>query len=193
MTTKRYMTPLKYVDGNGKEISTKVYFEIDPIELTDWLFTHQFEANELRASLIELQELEKQDSRNLTPDEVGTLLSVIKLLADISAGRPTDDGAYFIKDPNWTSSYAYRAFREFLLTNPNETQEFLATLLNNDVMEKFTEAMLKTNETAAAEAANAEVIQEAIKSDSGPETIAAMEAKIAELKAKAAAEAADQS
>lgn len=179
--TNRYMTPLKYEDGNGQQRTTKVYFELDPIELVDWTFENAFEANELRASLIELREIEKEDSRDLTPDEIRTMLGVIKLLAQLSAGRPTDDGDYFLKDPNWTSSYAYRAFRTLLLTSPKETQTFLTTLLDEKTMQQFAEALDTANEENEA-AAPAEA--ETRTSDSGEDTIEKYKARIAELEAQ---------
>lgn len=178
--TNRYMTSLSYTDGNGKKRTTKVYFELDPIELMDWTMENAFEANELRASLIELQAIEKEDSRDLTPDEVATMLGVIKLLAQLSAGRPTDDGEYFLKDPNWTSSYAYRAFRTLLLTNSKETQQFLTTVLDNDVMVKFTEALDRAN------AENAAAADSERTSDSGPDVVEKMKAQIAEQQAEIA-------
>ena len=141
MTNKRYMTPLKYTDGNGKTRTTKVYFELDPIELVDWTFENPYQAAELRDSLSELEEIEREDSRDLTQPEIRMMLGVIKLLSQISAGKPDDSGDYFHKDPSWTSSYAYRAFRVLLLTNAKETETFLKTLLDNDTMEKFNQAL----------------------------------------------------
>ena len=154
--TERYMTPIKYTDGNQKSRTAQLYFELDPIEFVDWTMEHPFEANELRASLIELRDIEKEDSRDLSQEEIRTMLGVIKLLAELSAGRPTDDGEYFLKDPNWTSSYKYKGFRMFLMTNPKEVQEFLKQLLDNDVMEKFTEALEEANAKAEAEAGSSE-------------------------------------
>lgn len=170
----RYRTPLKYKDGNGKERTGVVYFELDPIELTDWTMENPFEANELRASLMELQAIEKEESRDLTQDEIRTMLGVIKLLAQISAGRPTDDGAYFLKDPNWTSSYMYKGFRLFLMTNPREVDQFLKQLLDNDVMEEFTKAINEANEKLEAEAPER-------SGDSNEDTIAKMQKKIEDL------------
>jgi hypothetical protein len=166
------MTPLKYTDGNQKEL--------DPIELTDWTMENPFEANELRASLIELREIEQMESHDMTPDEIRTMLYVIKLLAQLSYGRPTDDGEYFLKDPNWTSSYKYRGFRMFLMTNPKEVQEFLKQLLDNDVMEKFTGALAEANEKMEAE----EATDTPRKSDSGDETVEKMKARIKELEGR---------
>lgn len=177
--TNRYYTPLIYKDGNGKDRNVKLTFELDPVELMDWVFDNPFDANELLGSLAELREIEKEDSRNLTEEEVRTMLGVIKLLAQISAGRPTEDGEYFIKDPNWISSYAYRGFRTFLLTHPNETTQFLNTLLDNDVMEEFVKAVGEANEKADGEAP-----AEATNSDSGPDTVAKMQARIKELEAR---------
>lgn len=176
--TNRYSTPLKYKDGNGKDRMTKLYFELDPVELTDWTLEHPFEANELRASMIELRDIEREDSRDLTQDEIRTMLGVIKLLAQLSAGRPTDDGEYFLKDLNWTSSYAYRGFRIFLMTNPKEVRQFLSTLLDNDTMATFTTALEEANEKMEQD------IPEG-KSDSGPDTVAKMQARIQELESAA--------
>ena len=157
---------------------------MDPIELTDWTFENPFDANELKASLAELSEIEKEDSRDLTYDEVRTMLGVIKLLAQISAGRPTDDGDYFLKDPNWTSSYAYRGFREFLMTNPREVQQFLSTLLDNDTMLKFTEALTAANAKVDAEAAEVTHVATSQGSDSKDEILEKMKAKVAEMEAE---------
>lgn len=174
MTTKRYQTPISYTDGNGKKRTTKLYFELDPIELTDWTFENPFEANELQASLAELKDIEEEDSRDLTQEEIRTMLGVIKLLAQISAGRPTEDGEYFLKDPNWTSSYAYRAFRQFLLTNPKEVQQFLKQLLDNDTMSLFTKALSDANDKLEAEQGPAPKGTP----DSGESVEAKMEARI---------------
>jgi hypothetical protein len=178
------MTPLKYTDGNQKERTGKVYFELDPIELTDWTMENPFEANELRASLIELREIEQMESHDMTPDEIRTMLYVIKLLAQLSYGRPTDDGEYFLKDPNWTSSYKYRGFRMFLMTNPKEVQEFLKQLLDNDVMEKFTGALAEANEKMEAEEAT-----DTKGADSGDDVAAKMERRIREQITRELAEA----
>lgn len=172
--TNRYMTPLKWTDGNGKVRTGQVYFELDPIEFTDWTFANPFEANELRASLMELKDAEAEDSRDMSQDEIRTMLYVIKLLAQLSYGRPTDDGEYFIKDPNWTSSYKYRSFRMLLMTNPKEVQEFLKAILDTDVMDKFTAALAEANAKAEAE-------DTPRQSDSGEDTVAKMKARIAEL------------
>lgn len=177
MTATRYMTPLKYKDGNGKERMTKLYFELDPIELADWTYDNPFDANELQAGLAELQRVEEEDSRDLTQDEIRTMLSVIRLLARISAGRPTDDGEYFIKDPNWTSSYAYRGFRTFLMTNPREVQEFLKTLLAGDTMDTFVKALQDANEKAELEEKSTTNVREG---DSGESVEAKMEKRIRE-------------
>lgn len=172
--TNRYMTPLSYIDGNQKKRTAQVYFELDPIELVDWTMENPFEANELRASLVELREIEKMESHDMTPDEIRTMLYVIKLLARLSYGRPTDDGEYFLKDANWTSSYKYRGFREFLMTHPKETQQFIKQLLDNDVMERFTAALSEANEKVEAEEASDH------GGDSGESVEAKMEKKIRE-------------
>lgn len=186
--TNRYMTPIKYKDGNQKERTAKLYFELDPIELLDWTFEHPFEANELLASLIELQEIEKQESRDLTQDEIRTMLGMIKILSELSAGRPTDDGEYFVKDPNWTSSYKYRGFREFLMTNPKEVEQFLTQLLDNNVMEEFADAITKANSNLEAEAAEVPT-KPGGGQPSQEELIAAWKAKEAEKAAANASQA----
>lgn len=171
----RYMTPIKYTDGNQKARTAQLHFELDPIEFVDWTMANPFEANELRASMIELRDIEKEDSRDLTQDEIRTMLGVIKLLAELSAGRPTDDGEYFLKDPNWTSSYKYKGFRMFLMTNPKEVEEFLKQLLDNDTMEKFTAALEEANAKAEAEGAGT---PEGRGPDSGDDVRTKMEAEI---------------
>jgi hypothetical protein len=148
----RYSTPLIYTNGLGKDVNKTLHFELDPLEFLDWTVNNRFEANELQAGLLEIQRagLEQKD-RDLNPDEVTTLLNIIKILVQLSAGRPDDAGEYFLKDPNWTSSYAYRGFRTFLLEKPKEMNQFLESLLNNDIMEKFAETIAKANDDAEAE------------------------------------------
>lgn len=147
----RYSTPLIYTNGLGRTVNKTLFFELDPIEFMDWTVNNRFAANELQAGLTEIRDagLEKE-SRDLTPDEITTLLNIIKILVQLSAGRPDEDGEYFLKDPNWTSSYAYRGFRTFLLEKPNEMNEFLTSLLDNDVMEKFAQAIQSANDDAEA-------------------------------------------
>lgn len=149
MATNRYMTPIKYKNGNGITRTAKLYFELSPVELADWAIDNAFEANELAASLREMREIHEEEERDLTSDEIQTMLGVIRTLAKISAGKPSEDGEYFIKDPNWTDSYAYLAFRVFLMTHPNETNQFLTTLLDSDVMDEFNKALTKANEENA--------------------------------------------
>lgn len=149
MPANRYMTPLRYKNGNGVERNTKIYFELSPVELADWTIDNPFLANELAASLSEMREVHAEESRDLTPDEIQTMLGVIRMLAQISAGKPSEDGEYFIKDPNWTSSYAYREFRKFLMTHPNETNQFLTTLLDDEAIDEFNKALAKANEENA--------------------------------------------
>lgn len=177
MTNNRYMTPLKYKDGNGKERTTKLYFELDPIELMDWTFANPWEANELLGSLSEMAAAERDESRNLTQDEIRTALGVIRILAILSAGKPSDDGEYFHKDKHWTDSYAYREFRKFLLTNPKEMIEFQKQLLDNDVMEQFASAVKEGTEKYNAEVeAGGGTPQRG--PDSGEDVRAKMEAEI---------------
>lgn len=176
--TNRYMTPLKYKDGNGKERRTQVHFELDPIELMDWTMENPFEANELLASLSELSDIEQENSRDLTQEEIRTMLYVIKLLTQISAGRPTEDGEYFLKDPNWTSSYAYRGFREMLLSNPKECESFLTALLDNNVMSDFTRTLTEANEKVQLDAQENATSNKQENRDAGPDTIEKMREKI---------------
>lgn len=186
MSTNRYMTPLKYKDGNGKERRTQVHFELDPIELMDWTMENPFEANELLASLSELSDIEQENPRDLSHDEIRTMLYVIKLLARISAGRPTEDGEYFLKDPNWTSSYAYRGFREMLLSNPKEVQSFLGALLDNNVMGDFTRTLTEANEKAELDAEENKTSNQQEDRDSGPDTLEKMREKIRLMESKSA-------
>lgn len=151
MAKNRYMTPLKYKNGNGDTRTTKLYFELSPVELADWTVENPFDANELQASMQEIQEAGLDKDRLLTRDEINTMMGVVKLLAQISAGRPTDDGEYFIKDPNWISSYAYREFRTFLFTQPKEMNQFLETLLDNEIMEEFNLTLETANKKHAKE------------------------------------------
>lgn len=176
----RYTTPFKYTDGNGKERHTTATFELDPIEFMDWTFEHPFEANELQASMSELNEVAQGVSRDLTQDEIRTMLYVIKILTQLSYGTPDDAGDYFIRDPRWADSYKYRGFRMFLMTHPKEVEQFLNALLDNDVMEKFTKALQEANDRTQAEKV---VVGDGSTPDSGPDTVAKMQQRIKELEA----------
>ncbi len=177
---RRYNTPLKYKNGAGDTKFTKLFFELDPLEFMDWVINNTFDANELMAGLQEIQDAGLEENpRDLTRDEVATLLNIIKVLVRLSAGKPTDDDEYFLKDPNWTSSYAYRGFRLFLLEKPAEMNQFLKTLLDGGVMEEFTATLQKAQEDQPAEAQ--------ANSDNSPETLEKMRAKVAQLEAQQAA------
>lgn len=176
--TNRYMTPLSYEDGNGKKRTAQLYFELDPIELVDWTMSNPWDANELLGSLSEMAATEREDSRDLTQEEIRTALGVIRILAMLSAGKPSDDGEYFHKDKHWTDSYAYRGFRKLLLTNPKEMIEFQKALLDNDVMEQFAAAV-----TEGSEKFKAEDTGSTKSADSGEETIEKYKARIKELEA----------
>lgn len=194
--TERYMTPIEYVNGKGQKKRAQLYFELDPIELTDWVFANPFEANELRASFTELEKIEQEESRDLTQDEVRMLMWIIKILAELSAGRPDDSGEYFIRDKNWTSSYAYRGFRFFLLTHPKETQEFLRVLMNATVMQEFTGALQKAyqepEEQATKPSEPSAPTERSLREMSVEEMQVEMQRKIAENAARQASASAGQ-
>ena len=178
----RYSTTLTYENGKRQKVTKNLVFELDPLEFLDWSINNRFSANELQSGLEDIRNagLEKLD-RDLRPDEIATLLNIIKVLVDLSAGKPDDDGEYFVKDPNWTSSYAYRGFRRFLLENPVEMNKFTSSLLDNDVMEKFTASITQENTSLTDQ-----------NSDNNSETVEKMRAKIAELEAANQAKPSDE-
>lgn len=148
----RYSTPIKYKNGNGVYRTTTLHFELTPTQMADWVIDNPFDANELQASLAEMSSVEQEPDRNLTQDEIMVMLGVVRILSRISAGKPSEDGEYFIKDPNWISSYAYEGFREMLFVRPKEMVLFLQKLMSNDALSQFNTALEKVNADAAAEA-----------------------------------------
>lgn len=180
VNVKTYTTPINYIDGKGKNRTAKLHFRLTPSQLMDWVFENPFEANELLAGMEEMRRVYEQESHDLSRENLMTMFGLIKTLAKISAGRPDADGDYFIKDPNWTSSYQYEGFRQFLMVNPKETGVFLNALLDNETITAFTGALAESNDRIAEEAA----ASSAGKPDSGPEVAQNMRTKLAQKEAE---------
>lgn len=143
------MTPLSYTNFNGQKRTTKLYFHVTPRELADWMFENGEKADRLIADFekvrVNLEANEGVDQANLSQEDVRTMLRLVRVLAELSYGTPSDDGEVFDKSDinRFVHSAAYDAFRMFLFENPKELETFLTSLLSEDVVKEFGDRMSK--------------------------------------------------
>lgn len=135
-----YSTPLRYTNFNGVEKHTTLHFHLTPREFTDWAIDNMEEANRMTEAFADLPEQIEQNPGLATTEQKITMLQMIRLLAELSYGKPSEDGEYFDKsDKKFAHSAAYDAFRLFLFQNGKELTTFIETILNKDVLKAFTE------------------------------------------------------
>lgn len=135
-----YMTPLNYTNFAGAKKSTKLHFHITPVEFADWMMDNKAEADKMLEALSGMEEaMEANPNGEATEAQKLTMLRLIRTLAEISYGKPSDDGEVFDKSETEKFRYsaAYAAFRMFLFENQKEMLAFFQTLLNEDVIKEF--------------------------------------------------------
>lgn len=135
-----YMTPLNYTNFAGAKKSTKLHFHLTPREFTDWMVDNKDEADKLLRAFTSMQEdMEAQPDGDATESQKLSMLRLVRVLAELSYGQPSDDGEVFDKSETkkFTYSAAYDAFRLRLFENPKELLTFIQTLLNEEVMKDF--------------------------------------------------------
>lgn len=135
-----YMTPLQYENFNGAKKTVKLFFHLTPREFADWMISNGEEADKFERDFTEMQE-QMQDDPDGEPstEQKRTMLRLVKVIAELSQGIPSDDGEFFDKTSNkkFIYSAAYDAFRLFLFEHPKELEEFIKSLLNEDVISEF--------------------------------------------------------
>lgn len=139
-----YMTPLNYENFNGVKKSVRLHFHVTPREFADWMLAHPEESELFQREFELLQEaVDANPEGNATKSQIYTMLRIVKVLAEIGYGTPSDDGEYFDKSETSKFAYsaAYEAFRLMLFEKPKELQTFITTLLNDDVIGEFTTAI----------------------------------------------------
>jgi len=140
-----YMTPLKYKNFAGQERTTKLHFHITPREFADWMIDNPDEADSLSNSFSEVQQgnTETLTAGDATTQQKLAMLRLVRVLAELGYGKPSEDGEIFDKSENKKFKYsaAYDAFRLFLFENPKEFVSFITTLLNEEVINEFSTRM----------------------------------------------------
>lgn len=144
-----YMTPLRYTNFNGVEKTTKLHFHLTPRELTDWMVDNKDDADKLVAAFSEMQPvMESNPEGEATTEQKLTMLKLVRILAELSYGKPSEDGEHFDKSDikKFNHSAAYDGFRMFLFQNPKELVSFIETILNEQVISEFSSRLAEANE-----------------------------------------------
>lgn len=139
-----YMTPLNYVNFNGIKKSTKLHFHVTPREFTDWMIDNPDKAERLNEAFSDFTtQVEENPNGEASTEQKLSMLKLVRVLAEIGYGKPSDDGEFFDKSTTDKFAYsaAYDAFRIFLFENPKELVTFLQTLLNEEVVSEFSGRM----------------------------------------------------
>ena len=154
------MTPRKYKNFNDVEKSSKLYFHVTPREFTDWMIDHKDKADELIAAFSDMNDqMETNPDGEASMEQKLSMLKLVRILAEISYGKPDEDGEHFDKSglEKFKHSAAYDAFRVFLFENAKEMVAFINTLLNQEVIAEFSKSVqAMNNEQAELEGAPAD-------------------------------------
>lgn len=135
-----YMTPLSYTNFSGVKKQTTLHFHITPRELTDWMVEHKALADELLEAFSDMQEeMAANPDGEATERQKLSMLRLVKILAEVSYGKPVDGGEVFDKSEaeSFKFSAKYDAFRVFLFERPKELETFINTIMNNEVLAEF--------------------------------------------------------
>lgn len=136
-----YQTPIRYTNFAGKERNTTLYFHLTPRELADWMVDNLDEALRFKAGLEEM-DVDAAEG-DATIKQKTTMLMLVRTLAEISNGTPSEDGEYFDKSEikKFIHSAAYDAFRVFLFEKPKELKQFVETLMDEQATREFAKAL----------------------------------------------------
>lgn len=135
-----YMTPLNYTNFSGVKKSAKLHFHVTPREFADWMVDNRRTADQMMEDFNSMQDtMENDPDGEATQDQKMTMLRLVRVLAEISYGKPSDDGEVFDKSElaEFIYSAKYDGFRMFLFENPKEMETFINTLLNSEVIAEF--------------------------------------------------------
>lgn len=137
-----YMTPIAYTNFNGAKKQTKLHFHITPREFADWMIDNKQAADRLLADFTEMQSsMEADPDGEATEAQKLSMLRLVKILAELSYGHPSEDGELFTHDETFKYSAKYDAFRMFLFTNIKELETFIQTILNEEVIAEWGKQM----------------------------------------------------
>lgn len=135
-----YSTPLRYKNFAGVEKNVTLYFHLTPRELADWMLENMDVAERVRRALGEIDVENLDEDADATTEQKSAMLSLVRVLAELSNGHPSDDNEYFDKSGlgKFVHSAAYDAFRLFLFEHPKELRTFIETLLPEESVMEFT-------------------------------------------------------
>lgn len=138
-----YIKKISYENFLGEPKETTLHFHLTPREFSDWMLNNMNEAIALQVAFEKMAGLGAGDA--VSPQNMTTIHGLVKLLAEMSYGVPSDDGEYFDKSDakKFTTSAAYDEFRLWLFTNPSEVEKFINTVLNPEVIDEFVKKATK--------------------------------------------------
>lgn len=139
-----YVREVKYENYLGEEKTKKLHFHLTPREFADWMSANMAKAFQLRDSFQGL--MAKDDKDTVSPEGLASMTALIKLLCELSYGIPSEDGEVFDKSggKQFVQSAAYEAFALTMFLDPEEMTNFVNTVLNPEVVNKFMEGIKKT-------------------------------------------------
>lgn len=146
-----YSTPLKYTNFNGVTRMTKLHFHLTPREFVDWMLEDREKADKLMSDFQRVRgdivdengNIKEEADANFSSEDIRIMLRMVKVLAELSYGVPSDDGEHFDKSglQKFIYSAAYDGFRMFLFENPKELEAFFNGVLNEEVVSEFGKRM----------------------------------------------------
>ena len=152
-----YSTPIRYTNFNGVKKTTTLYFHLTPRELADWMLDNMAHAERLQRTLGGIEEAAAADALgDATTEQKSAMLNLVRVLAELSNGVPTDDGEVFDKSGirQFVHSAAYDAFRLFLFENPKELAQFVEVLLPEESLKEFASVLAESGKAPVLESEN---------------------------------------
>lgn len=137
-----------YTDYDGNEVSEKLYFNLNVMELRHIKFDGIPEIvsikNYLEKLLKEIKELSETDNADEKEAKLDTVYSLVEQLIVKSYGVKTDDGRSFMKSKeiaeNFRNSAAFESIYIDFLTNPSLIPDFVNGILPKNAMDKINAA-----------------------------------------------------
>lgn len=137
-----------YTDYDGNEVSEKLYFNLNVMELRHIKFEGIPERvsikNYLEKLLKEIKELSETDNADEKEAKLDIVYSLVEQLIVKSYGVKTDDGRSFMKSKeiaeNFRNSAAFESIYIDFLTNPSLIPDFVNGILPKNAMDKINAA-----------------------------------------------------
>ena len=121
-----------YTDYDGNEVSEKLYFNLNVMELRHIKFDE------------EIKELSETDNADEKEAKLDIVYSLVEQLIVKSYGVKTDDGRSFMKSKeiaeNFRNSAAFESIYIDFLTNPSLIPDFVNGILPKNAMDKINAA-----------------------------------------------------